>query len=287
MSLSSKPQISEAIVFFDAQGQVCRQMRVPEFEAVLDGIVKLSEYQGLTMRCAYLLINSRLLVRSAVLFTLDFDAQGAADSTWNLPLRKLAEKAERGPDLGAGPIRLACRSQCPIEWHQMHLWDCYDQELQNLRPVLRRNQLGLMADEDLGTGENLQVVSEERWYTAPVAPPAFKNHERTLDAEQRKKAAVLIKWQRKRIQQLQQAHQANSYEQQEAFEQELLEVRMAHQNALQQNARHVAHIERLQRQLEAQIEESERLAQRLHDLKQQSSEQIMALSQELAQQSIE
>ena len=279
MSISSKPQISEAVVFFDEQGQVCRQMRVPEFDAVLDGIVTLGEYKNLTMRCAYVLINSRLMVRSAVFFIIRFDEGGAADPAWNLPLRKLADKAGRGPDLGAGPIRLACHSQCPIESCHALLWDASADDLNHLRNVLKRNVLGFLTDEDLIVGENLQVVSEERWFSAPVTAPR-----RPLDADQRSKAAKLIKLQRQRIKLLHQTHQENIQELRQAFEQELLDIRMAHQELLQVSARQVAHIERLEHQLETQVEESERLAQRLYDLKQQSSEKIAQLTKSLEQQ---
>ena len=122
MSMQKKPQMVEAVMFFNERG-VCKEMLYAEFEALLDGVVNMPEYADQQMRVAYLLINPRLLVRAVVFFYLDFDERGAADKGWNIPLRHLADNAGRGPDLGAGPIRLACRSQCPVSWHQMHLWD--------------------------------------------------------------------------------------------------------------------------------------------------------------------
>ena len=122
MSMQNKPQMVEAVMFFSERG-ICKQMMFPEFEALLDGVVNMPEFADEQMRAVFVVINPRLLVRSVVLFLLDFDERGEADKGWNIPLRHLAERAGRGPDLGAGPIRLACRSQCPVSWHQMHLWD--------------------------------------------------------------------------------------------------------------------------------------------------------------------
>src|SRR5690606_11058396 len=128
-------------------------------------------------RIAYVLINPRLLLRAAVFFYLDFDENGAADKGWNLPLRNLADRAGRGPDLGAGPIRLACRSQCPVSWHQMHLWGPNLAPGQNdlvlLRDAVKRNHLGLLFDEEAPqavAAERLQVVAEDKW----VAPHPSK-----------------------------------------------------------------------------------------------------------------
>lgn len=280
MSLTSKPQISEAIVFFDSKGQICRQMRMPEFEAVLDGLVQLNEYQDLTMRCAFVLVDSRLMVRALVLFLLEVNSFGAADASWNVPLRRLAEKAGRGPDLGGGPIRLSCFSQCALAGYEKLLWDAKDQELVTLRNTLKRNTLCFLTDEGFLGGENLQVVSEERWYSAPVTAPLAT---RALDTEQRYKAAQLIKLQRKRIKMLHESHQQALQDQHVAFEQELFDVRHKYQDLLQAHTRQQTQFERLNRQLEAQVEESERLAQRLHDLKQQSDLRIAELTDELVQ----
>ncbi|HAB06451.1 MAG TPA: hypothetical protein DCE35_14275, partial [Alcanivorax sp.] len=80
---------------------------------------------------------------------------GMADTTWNVPLRHLAEHGGPGPDMGAGPIRLACRSQCPVAWHQDQLWDPVMKPGANdfvaARDLLRSrgSKMGLEVDEDL------------------------------------------------------------------------------------------------------------------------------------------
>ncbi|MFZ3183559.1 MAG: chromosome partitioning protein ParA [Pseudomonas sp.] len=227
MSLQKKPQMVEAVMFFSERGGICKEMLFAEFEALLDGVVNMPEYADQQMRMAYLLINPRLLVRSAVFFYLDFDEKGAADSGWNIPLRHLAENAGRGPDLGAGPIRLACRSQCPVSWHQMHLWDPSlspgHNDLALLRDAVKRNHMGLLVEDDapqLVAAERLQMAVEDHWY--PADPQQLQAEQQAqvqaekVDQEQRLKAAQLIKQQRLRINSLAQQH-----------EQELGKFRMA------------------------------------------------------------
>ena len=112
----------EAIFFFDEKG-VCKEMMHAEFEAILDGVVGLSEFAGDKIKAAFVVINALHQVESCVLFTIGFDRQGNASKSWNLPLRHLAETAGPGPNLGAGPIQLSCKSQCSVAWHHADMWD--------------------------------------------------------------------------------------------------------------------------------------------------------------------
>ncbi|MBV1921076.1 MAG: chromosome partitioning protein ParA, partial [Pseudomonadales bacterium] len=112
----------EAVFCFDENG-ICKEMMYTEFEAILDGVVGLNEFAGDTIRSAFVVINGALQVESCVLFTIAFDRQGFASKSWNLPLRHLAETAGAGPNLGAGPIRLSCKSQCSVAWHHADMWD--------------------------------------------------------------------------------------------------------------------------------------------------------------------
>lgn len=206
MSMQNKPQMVEAVLFFNERG-VCKEMLFPEFEAMLDGVVNMPEYADEQMRLAYVLINPRLLVRSLVFFYLDFDEKGQADTGWNMPLRHLAERAGRGPDLGAGPIRLACRSQCPVSWHQMHMWDPNlapgSNDLALIRDTVKRNGLGLMVEDDQPQAvepQRLQMAPEDKWYAPPDASAEVAEQlAQKLEQEHRLKTAQLIKQQRLRI----------------------------------------------------------------------------------------
>lgn len=213
MSIQKKPQMVEAVVFFNDLG-VCKEMLYPEFEAVLDNIVQMPEFTDQQLRLAYVLINSRLQVKATVFFYLDFDENGVADRGWNLPLRQLAERAGRGPDMGAGPIRLACRSQCPVAWHQMHLWDpslvSGNNHLAMIRDALKRNNLGLLVEEVPAAvePERLQMAAEHQWYAPPeeAREQAEKLAEAMLE-EHRQKTAELLSRQESHLSDLGRRHQ--------------------------------------------------------------------------------
>lgn len=214
MSMQNKPQMVEAVMFFSERGGICKQMFFTEFEALLDGVVNMPEFADQQMRIAYVSINPRLMIKAAVFFYLDFDEKGAPDSGWNIPLQHLAERAGRGPDLGAGPIRLGCRSQCPVSWHQMHLWDPNLAPGQNdlvlLRDAVRRNNLGILVEEESAQAvvtERLQMASEDKWYAPDFVPEESAKAKDKLDQEHRLKTAQLIKQQRLRISSLSQQHE--------------------------------------------------------------------------------
>jgi len=156
-------------VFFCEKGKIAREMMYTEFEAILDSFVPLPEYAGTDVQAIYVEITPQLKVRSAVYFLIGFDGGGHADRKWNIPLEQLAEQGEPGPNLGAGPIRLACRSQCPVSWHVQHLWDPDMSKSPNdfvlLRDVVKRNKLAFKKIED-DIEESVPVVSEA---AAPVA----------------------------------------------------------------------------------------------------------------------
>lgn len=145
---------SEAILFFDQRG-VCKSMLYSDFEAILDGMVGVPEFAGKEMRGAYGLVNGQLRAKALVLFLIDFSDDGMADTSWNVPLRHLSDHGGPGPDMGAGPVRLACRSQCPVAWHQDQLWDPNMKPGANdfvaIRDLLRARgpKMGLEVDDDL------------------------------------------------------------------------------------------------------------------------------------------
>ncbi|WP_322979242.1 chromosome partitioning protein ParA [Pseudomonas sp. C11] len=245
MSMQNKPQMVEAVMFFSDRG-ICKQMLYPEFEALLDGVVNMPEFADEQMRVVYAVINPRLMVKAAVFFYLDFDEDGRPDRGWNLPLQHLADRSGRGPDMGAGPIRLACRSQCPVSWHQMHLWDPSLAPGQNdlvlLRDAVKRNQLGLLVEEDAPAvaPERLQVASEDKWYAADPAKEVAEQLAKKMDQEHRAKTAQLIKQQRLRIASLAQQH-----------EEELAKFKLA---AEEQAARLRAQLQGMQQALRQQEE---------------------------------
>ncbi len=160
---------SEVILFF-GEGGICKGLLYSDFEAVLDGVVGMQEFAGHEMKAAYVTVNGRLQVTGVVLFLIGFDERGVADRSWNIPLRHMVEKADRGPDLGAGAVNLACRSQCPISWQQAQLWDPNMKQGENdfvfIRDAIRDrgSYLGLRVTDDTPT------PAQNNWSIPPEAP---------------------------------------------------------------------------------------------------------------------
>lgn len=165
--------LSHEAVLFIADGEVCKEMMFSEFEAVLDGVVGLNDFAGDTVKAAFLIVTTQLKISQCVLFTIRFDRQGLADRAWNIPLRHLAETAGLGPDLGAGPIRLACRSQCPVAWHTDMLWDPDMSPQSNtfarLRDAIAENRLHLQKVEPVAMQGFPPGMQSFNWQQVPAA----------------------------------------------------------------------------------------------------------------------
>jgi hypothetical protein len=146
----------QAVVFFDG-GRPVKEMLQVEFEAILDQVVGLTEFAGRELCACFLRINQRLDIVGAVFFLVDFDERGFVNRSWNVPLQHLLDNAGRGPDLGSGRIRLACRSQCPVPWHARQLWDPElegeGSSLRQMQEAVRRNRLGLTVEVPQLTAE--------------------------------------------------------------------------------------------------------------------------------------
>lgn len=162
----------EAVFFFDESG-VCKEMMYPEFEAILDGVVGMNEWAGDTVRAAFVTINGAHQVDACVLFTIAFDRQGLASKSWNLPLRHLVDTAGAGPNLGAGPIRLSCKSQCSVAWHHADMWDpdmtASNNTFVKIRDTAKANKLCIPSArgvvEPASTG--LSTAQQQNWGVSP------------------------------------------------------------------------------------------------------------------------
>lgn len=236
MAFRSNKDLIEAVFFFGRKG-ITKEMRYTEFEAVLDGVVGMSGLASREVQAAYLRITPALEVHTVVLFLIDFDDRGFADQDWNIPLRHLADTAGPGPDLGRGPIRLACRSQCSVSWYQRELWEPRISDglnhFQLIRDAVKRNKLGIITDDRTLSAprrvassmreppmvseqvdgldnyeDDLPVISDT------VEPEVFTGYsEEDLKAELAKQAkefqeklAVLTKRQKQRLQGLEEQH---------------------------------------------------------------------------------
>jgi cell division protein FtsB len=171
MSIQQKSasQSHEAVVFF-AGGEVGKEMLYPEFEALLDCVVPIRDFAGSVVEAAYVRVDDALAPVAVVLFFVPFDEDGFPDQRWNVPLRQLAERGARGPDLGGGPVRLVTRSQCPLAGQEDNLWEVSfnagGNTLSQLQECLRINRLGIDAAEAPGPAQAV-------WSTAPQQPQAM------------------------------------------------------------------------------------------------------------------
>jgi len=187
---------SHEAVFFLDDNQVTRHMLFSEFEALLNGLGVLPDYADEEAKVVYTIISRAGKIKALVFFMLYFDEDGRADASWNVPVERLAEVSGPGPDLGGGPIRLACRGQCSINWHQNDLWDPDMTPGSNdfllLRKAVENNRLRLAFEKPKENIPTIPVSSEGA--DVPVVGVGG-----SLDSEKRIKLARLLKEQRLRI----------------------------------------------------------------------------------------
>ncbi len=192
----------EAVFFLDKK-KVTRHMLYSEFEALLDGLGALPDYADEDAKAVYAVISKSGKISALVFFILYFDEEGKADASWNIPVERLAEVSGRGPDLGGGPIRLACRGQCAINWHQNDLWD------PDMTPGSNDFLLLKKAVEE----NRLRFNFKKAEIDVPVLSKSSLGDESLLeeldfdsDQEKRLKMARLLKEQRLRIRTLESSH---------------------------------------------------------------------------------
>lgn len=216
--LTASSELAEAVIFFD-RGQVSREMLLSEFEAILDAVVPMAEFSNSTAEAVYVRINSKLQVTAAVFFLLSFDADGMADKRWNIPLQQLADNSSKGPDLGAGPIRLACHSQCSIAWQQKNLWNPeMSASLNNfvqIRKAVASNRLGLVFEIDEPPVPAVQVTAQSVAAPQPAVDTAglkqklSSHYKQQFEQEFRNRMAQLLKEQRFKVSTLSSEHKKN------------------------------------------------------------------------------
>lgn len=266
-------------VLFCENGKITREMLYAEFEAILDSFVPLPEYAGKNVKAIYVEISPQLKVTAAVYFTISFDVGGTADPKWNIPLSQLADQAKPGPNLGAGPIRLACKSQCPVAWHVQQLWDPSMNTEPNdfvlLRDVIKRNKLAFrkveLEEEEMAEPEPPvieAVVSKKKESAAPAAP-VMMSIEDASDAD-KAMALSLVGFLRKKIAEESAAEIEEMVKKQRLllaaqktqFDDELEKLELTHSEELQQVQDQLQQYHQL---IQEQKKANEKLEQQLQD----------------------
>lgn len=247
-------------VFFMEEGRIARQMRASEFGAFLDGYVGLSDLAETDVKAVLIELGGDLLVRSLVFFRIWFDDEGRADTSWNVPIEALARDGAKGPDMGAGPIRLVCRSQCPDPKFAKELWDPDmtpgNNHFQAIRKAVESNTLRFQKIEPVE--EDIPVLNAKE-------EPA-KEKETDDDgagAPDRARLAQLIREQRLRIKTLQSVHRDS-----------LADLQREHRNEMQSLRSEMADLEQ---KYERQRLTSEQLKQRLSE----RNEQYLSMQEQI------
>lgn len=115
---------AEVVLLFEPGCEgITQELHFSDFESLLEGSGTLEQFAASIVNASYVLVGNALSVQGLVFFTFRVDEDGHVDPAFNLPLRYLIEMAGAGPDLGTGPIRLACRGKCPVPWHSVNLWE--------------------------------------------------------------------------------------------------------------------------------------------------------------------
>ncbi len=134
------------VIFFDGD-EVVHEMYHTDFDELLDQQTVIEEFAASVVHAAYCDIGPGHTLRGIVFFVLKIDENGMADENFNVPLQYLVKHAGAGPDLGSGPIRVACRSQCSVPWHARDLWEPVGEGEKHpahlAQKIIWRNRLGL------------------------------------------------------------------------------------------------------------------------------------------------
>lgn len=196
-----KSEAYEAVFFLENQ-QVTKHMLFSEFEALLDGLGALPDYADQEAKAVYAVISKTGAIEALVFFVLYFDEDGKADASWNVPVEKLASVSGSGPDLGGGPIRLACRGQCSINWHLNDLWDPDmtpgSNDFLRIKKAVEQNKLRFQYEK---VAEDIPVLAPNDDVLDEVGLEA--------DVEKRTKLARVLKEQRLRIRTLESSREQN------------------------------------------------------------------------------
>jgi len=184
--MSERGGLAEAVLVFEPDGlTVSHELRLEDFQSMIAGRSTFEEFAASIAKAAYVVVGDALAVQGIAFFTFRVDEDGRVDPVFNLPLRYLVDNAGTGPDLGAGPIRLACRSQCPVPWHSVNLWqpllEGEDSSAVRVQKAVWRNRLGLKAagrlepnTDDLQLDENHAANGtppEQLFGEAPLRAP--------------------------------------------------------------------------------------------------------------------
>ena len=169
--------IETLLVFND--GKVAHVLSKDEIDTLLDNEMGLPGIRG-KHKAVYVQANHDWLIQALVCCVIPFDDDGYCEQDWPIPLQRLCDTAGPGPDFGAGRIRLACRSQCPISGYKDNLWDPSTAIFSAINTTLDEIQ-GELLHQVTQQGTHEEVVSIKRILRNEEA--AYRNQVQQLQQE--------------------------------------------------------------------------------------------------------
>lgn len=150
-------------VFILHQHDVVASYWLADFEQRVRRQSSLASIASDKLLAAYVQIGNHRCAEAIVLFEIplqrDSSEVGVPVSDWYMPLRRLADSAGRGPNMGAGRIKLACQTQCSISWHADSLWEPVTSDFMAIRKALRDNRLAAGATTAQSAEKTVDPVS--------------------------------------------------------------------------------------------------------------------------------
>ncbi len=171
--MTQADDFAEVVLLFEPDCTAINQeIHFGEFEAMVAGEGFLEQYAASVVHAAYTVVGNALAVQALVFFTFRVDEDGKVDPAFNVPLRYLIEMAGAGPDIGTGPIRLACRGQCPVPWHSTNLWEPVlegeSSTVQLAQKQIWRNRLALKPKGRMESIVEETVLEDLQFGEAPI-----------------------------------------------------------------------------------------------------------------------
>ena len=163
-------QIEEVIYLF-TEGQITSELLHDSFDQHIERRLPIEGVPAETAlrEAVYVAIGPEFRIQGLVFFLLQVDELGRPDKKFNIPLPYLAKNAGAGPDLGYGPVPMACRGSCSVPWHANNLWDPLQESETNpigsVVAAVRANSLGL----NLVAPAPLELDSEDVSSAAQIA----------------------------------------------------------------------------------------------------------------------
>lgn len=170
--MSSTSQKEAIYLFVDST--VNQGYWLTEFEQKVRDQSKIGEFNSQTVKAAYVVIGPQDFAQAMVLFNLPVNERGFVNTDWYIPLRRLADSAGHGPNMGDGRIRLTCHSQCSISWHKDSMWEPVTSDFMAIRKAIRDNLIG---QKPLKLSANHEQPSSSLKMGSAVASALSKRHE--------------------------------------------------------------------------------------------------------------